>query len=126
MPNGVPIIGREDRDSRRFKGIQRKALSELVKDTDLSGSLIVIDHQPMNLDEIVAAGIDLQLSGHTHHGQMWPFNYITSKMYRLSRGYERIGKTHFIVSSGYGTWGPPIRLASRSEIYLITLKFKSE
>jgi len=126
LPNGVQIIGREDRDSRRFKGIQRKALSELVKDTDLSGPSIVIDHQPMNLNEIVAAGIDLQLSGHTHHGQMWPFNYITSKIYRLSRGYERIGKTHFIVSSGYGTWGPPIRLASRSEIYLITLKFKSE
>jgi hypothetical protein len=126
LPNGVWIIGREDRDSRRFKGIQRRALSELVKNTGLTEPLIVIDHQPLNLDETVAAGVDLQLSGHTHHGQMWPFNYITSKMYRLSRGYEQIGRTHFIVSSGYGTWGPPIRLASCSEIYLITVYFQPE
>lgn len=126
LPNGVRIVGREDRDSRRFKGIQRKALRELIKDTGSSEPLIVLDHQPMNLNETVAAGVDLQLSGHTHHGQFWPFNYITSKMYRLSRGYEQIGKTHFIVSSGYGTWGPPIRMASRSEIYLITLHFQHQ
>jgi predicted MPP superfamily phosphohydrolase len=66
--------------------------------------------------------VDLQLSGHTHHGQLWPFNYITGAVYEVSRGYHRRGQTHFIVSQGIGTWGPPVRLGSRPEILLITLR----
>jgi predicted MPP superfamily phosphohydrolase len=68
--------------------------------------------------------IDLQLSGHTHHGQIWPLNYITKAIYTLSWGYKKIGNTHFYVSCGYGTWGPPVRLGNRPEIVLINIKFE--
>jgi hypothetical protein len=83
----------------------------------------MMDHQPFNLGRVVKQGIDLQLSGHTHHGQMWPFNHITTAIYELSRGYKMIGNTHFYVSTGFGTWGPPVRLGNRPEIVQIILKF---
>jgi predicted MPP superfamily phosphohydrolase len=68
-------------------------------------------------------GVDLQLSGHTHHGQIWPFNYITNAIYDISWGSGKIGETQFYVSSGFGTWGPPVRLGTRPEIVLINLTF---
>jgi predicted MPP superfamily phosphohydrolase len=54
---------------------------------------------------------------------MWPFNYITSAIYDISSGYKQIGGTHFFVSNGYGTWGPPVRLGNRPEIVQIILNF---
>jgi len=124
LPNGVWIVGRDDRDGRRYAGgTGRHTLEELVRGIDPELPIIVLDHQPFNLSESIANRIDLLLSGHTHHGQLWPFNYITSKVFQISRGYQKIDSTNFLVSSGYGTWGPPIRLASRSEIYFIKLQF---
>ena len=81
----------------------------------------MLDHQPYKLADVAKQNIDLQVSGHTHHGQMWPFNYITGAMYEISRGYGKINNTHFYVSSGYGTWGPPIRTSSRSEIIVLEI-----
>ena len=95
-----------------------------MKDVDRSYPVLLMDHQPFNLDQAVRHGVDLQLSGHTHHGQVWPFNYITNAMYELSRGYKKIGQTHFYVSSGFGSWGPPVRLGNRPEIVVITMQFK--
>ena len=126
LANGVYIVGREDRDGKRITGQTRRSLADLMQTVDPAAPIVVLDHQPVNLPETVAAGVDLQLSGHTHHGQLWPFNYMTAKVYQISRGYRQIGKTHFFVSSGYGTWGPPVRLASRSEIIGIVLHFKAE
>jgi len=83
----------------------------------------LLDHQPFHLDETAKYGIDLELSGHTHNGQMWPLNYVTSMIYELSYGYLRKGNTQFIVSSGYGLWGPRVRSGSRSEVLLINIKF---
>jgi len=68
----------------------------------------------------------LQLSGHTHHGQLFPFNYITRMVYELSWGYLKRGQTHFYVSCGIGTWGPPIRTNSVPEIVLLTICFKGQ
>lgn len=85
--------------------------------------IILLDHQPFNLEGAVEQGVDLQLSGHTHHGQLWPFNYITTAMYQISTGYKLIGNTHFYVSAGFGTWGPPVRLGNRPEIVQIKLTF---
>ena len=82
-----------------------------------------MDHQPFALHEAAETGVDLQLSGHTHHGQMWPFNFVTSAIYELSYGYLRKQNTHYYVSCGYGTWGPPVRTSSRPEIVDITLNF---
>ncbi len=123
LDGGIQLIGRLDRDSKRFFGKERKALSELIALTDSSKPVILLDHQPFNLAESEKQGIDLQLSGHTHNGQMWPLNYLTQKLFELSYGYKKIGNTHFIVSSGFGIWGPRVRSASRSEVLLINIKF---
>ena len=92
--------------------------------TDISKPVIVLDHQPVSIDEAVSAGVDLQLSGHTHNGQMWPLNYLTSKIYQVSYGYRKIGNTNIIVSSGFGIWGPRVRLGSRPEILVVNLNFR--
>jgi predicted MPP superfamily phosphohydrolase len=117
------IIGREDRASKGFAGILRKPLGKIMEGIDKSLPLILMDHQPVHLEEAENHGIDLQLSGHTHHGQLWPFNFITKKIYELSWGYKRRGNTHYYVSCGAGSWGPPIRTGNTPEIIEINLKF---
>jgi predicted MPP superfamily phosphohydrolase len=122
--NSFFIVGREDRSINQFAGKRRKKLNEIMEKVDKSYPIIMMDHQPFGLNEAVENGIDLQLSGHTHHGQLWPFNYITEMVYEVSWGYKKKGNTHFYVSSGYGGWGPPIRLGSRTEIVNIKLEFE--
>ncbi|MHC1739060.1 MAG: metallophosphoesterase [Ignavibacteriaceae bacterium] len=119
----LQIAGRDDFSSSRFGGNNRKELTELLKTADRRKPLIMLDHQPHNLSDVIKHKIDIQLSGHTHHGQMFPGNLITSLIYEISYGYKKIGGTIFYVSSGVGTWGPPIRLGSKSEVVLINLKF---
>ena len=117
------VVGREDISIRGFTGKTRKPLPELMSSVDKSYPIILMDHQPFRLEEAEANGADLQLSGHTHHGQLWPFNYITEKVYELSWGYRKKGNTHYYVSCGAGTWGPPIRTGNRPEIVNIRLTF---
>jgi predicted MPP superfamily phosphohydrolase len=117
------LVGREDRDRSRFSGKNRKELAELMQLVSPGYPVILLDHQPFNLEHSVEQGIDLQLSGHTHHGQLWPFNHITNAIYEISCGYKLIGNTHFYVSTGFGTWGPPVRLGNRPEIVQIKLTF---
>ncbi len=107
-------------------GTKRKTLVELVKNTDAQYPHILLDHQPFKLEQAVANGIDLQLSGHTHHGQLWPFNFITRLIYEKSWGYLQKGTTHFYVSCGVGGWGPPVRTVSRPEIVQLILHFDEE
>lgn len=126
LAGGIQLIGRLDRDSRRFFGGERKQLKELMTGVDTTKPVIVLDHQPVNLNETVDNSVDLQLSGHTHNGQMWPLNYVTKMIYELSYGYLRKGNTQFIVSSGFGLWGPRIRSGSRSEVLLINIKFNNK
>jgi predicted MPP superfamily phosphohydrolase len=123
LEGGIQLIGRIDRDSYRFYRRERLPLGELMKQTDTAKPVILLDHQPFNLDETAKYGIDLQLSGHTHNGQMWPLNYVTRMIYELSYGYLKKRNTNFIVSSGYGLWGPRVRSGSRSEVLLINIKF---
>lgn len=85
--------------------------------------IILMDHQPIGLHEAVDQGADLQLSGHTHHGQIWPFGWITDAIYEVSWGYMKKGETHIYVSSGVGTWGPPVRLGNTPEIIHLQLTF---
>jgi len=124
LPNGVQLIGRDDRDNRRMgEETGRKTLKELMTGLDKSFPVIVMNHQPFNLDEAVAEGVDLHLSGHTHHGQLWPLNYITKAVYELSWGFLKKGDTNFYVSSGFGSWGPPVRLGNTPEVVVFNLKF---
>ena len=118
--NGFVLIGREDRS----RGLKRRIpLKELVESSEKNLPIILLDHTPFQLEEAMENGVDLQLSGHTHHGQMFPINLITSKIYELSQGYKKKGNTQYYVSSGVGTWGPPVRTGSRSEIVNIKIKF---
>ena len=124
LPNGVQLIGRDDRDNRRMgEETGRKTLKELMTGLDKSFPVIVMNHQPFNLDEAVVEGVDLHLSGHTHHGQLWPLNYITKAVYELSWGFLKKGDTNFYVSSGFGSWGPPVRLGNTPEVVVFNLKF---
>lgn len=118
------VVGREDRSIRQFAGKQRKNLKEILTGIDKSLPIIMMDHQPFGLNEAFENGIDLQLSGHTHNGQLWPINFIIEKIYDLAWGYEVRGDTHYYVSCGVGGWGPPIRTGSRPEIVNFKIKFK--
>jgi predicted MPP superfamily phosphohydrolase len=113
----IQIAGREDRTKSN-----RMSLNSLLSGLDRSLPLILLDHQPYNLDEAQREGVDLQLSGHTHNGQFWPVNLIVKLMYELSYGYKRKGDTHYYVTSGVGLWGPRIRIGTKSEIVVIDLK----
>jgi predicted MPP superfamily phosphohydrolase len=124
LNGGIQLVGRIDKDASRFYAKERLPLGELMKKADNTKPVILLDHQPFHLDESVKNGIDLQLSGHTHNGQMWPLNHITRMIYDISYGYQKRGNTHIIVSSGYGLWGPRVRSGSRSEVLLINIKFE--
>ncbi len=116
------IIGRKDRMAGRM-GNGRKPLKEIIAGIDPSYPLILMDHQPLRLEEALETAIDLQLSGHTHHGQLFPVNLITQAVYELSWGYLKKENTNYYVSCGVGTWGPPVRTTSVPEIVHIKLKF---
>lgn len=122
VANKFYIIGRKDRMAEQL-GNGRKTLEEILVDVDKSYPMILMDHQPFQLDAAERNGIDLQLSGHTHHGQLFPFNFITRAVYELSWGYIRRGNTQYYVSCGVGTWGPPIRTNSVPEIVQINIRF---
>ncbi len=126
IEGGIQLIGRLDRDSRGFGGKERLSLDRLMEMVDTSKPVILLDHQPFNIAETVNHGVDLQLSGHTHNGQMWPLNFVTRLIYEVSYGYRKTGNTNLIVSSGYGLWGPRIRLGSRSEIVVVDIRFSDE
>ncbi len=124
IPETCIVAGRDDYSSQSFGGTKRKPTATLLADADKSLPIILLDHQPHNLNESVTNGIDLHLSGHTHHGQLFPLNLLTSSLFELSWGYRQKGKTHFYVSSGFGTWGPRIRIGNRAEVVLITMSFE--
>ncbi len=121
LPNGIQLIGRNDRSARGVN--QPKPLSELMASTNPEYPTIVMNHQPFNLSEASDLNVDLHLSGHTHHGQLWPFNYITKAIFELSWGYLKKGNTNFYVSSGFGTWGPSVRTGNRPEVVIFKLRF---
>ncbi|GAB6283597.1 MAG: hypothetical protein STSR0008_23790 [Ignavibacterium sp.] len=124
IENSLQIIGRQDRSSNRFYKMRRNSLNEIMKNVNKDLPTIVLDHQPINLSEAVNNKIDFQLSGHTHNGQLFPLNFLTELIYDVSWGYYKKSDTQFYVSSGIGTWGPPIRTGSDAEIILFNIKLK--
>ena len=118
------VVGRDDPGHRRELG--RKDLGELMKEVDPSLPVILLDHQPIDVEAAEYYGIDVQLSGHTHMGQIFPSHLITSHLFALDWGLLTKDSYHLIVSSGYGTWGPPLRIGNNPEIVDVTLKFNSK
>lgn len=115
------LLGRKDKTDLR-----RKSFQQLVndKDIDVSLPLIAMDHQPAELKEAQESGVDLIVSGHTHRGQMAPNHLITKRLFELDWGYLNKDQLHAFVSSGFGFWGPPFRIGSRSEVLEIVVKFE--
>lgn len=110
---GMNIVGRDDRTNQR-----RKSIDQLVNGLDKSRYTILLDHQPYHLEKAQQAGIDFQLSGHTHYGQVWPISWIEDRIYENAYGPLQKGNTQYFVTSGIGIWGAKFRIGTRSE-YLV-------
>ena len=123
IDNSFYIVARDDRSKKQFTGEARKSLEEIVKDIDRNYPVILMDHTPLGLGDAEKNNIDLQLSGHTHHGQMFPANLITKMIYEVSWGFLKKNKTRYYVSCGVGTWGPRVRIGSDSEIVNLKIEF---
>ncbi|GAA0662983.1 metallophosphoesterase [Kitasatospora atroaurantiaca] len=95
----------------------RKALG----DRDRSRTAVLLSHQPVTIHDAVRNGVDLQLSGHTHGGQLWPGNYLAALANPTVAGLERYGDTQLYVTRGAGAWGPPVRVGAPSDITVLTL-----
>lgn len=122
LPNGIQLVGRNDHSAGNGSN-PPKPLAELCTGLDSTKPVIVMNHQPYNLQEAADTKVDLHLSGHTHNGQLWPFNYLIQEIFELSWGYLKKGDTNFYVSSGFGTWGPTVRTGNRPEVVVFKLKF---
>jgi len=114
------VVGRDDRTN----DVNRKSVAELTKDLDHSKPILLMDHQPYHLDRTAAAGVDFQLSGHTHRGQIFPINLVTDMVYEKSHGYIQKGNTHIYVSSGIGLWGGKFRIGTQSEYLVLEISGK--
>jgi hypothetical protein len=115
----IVIAGRDDRFSRK-----RKPLKHLLEKVDSSKFIILLDHQPYNLEEAQKAGVDFQLSGHTHEGQVWPISLLVHSIYEVAWGFCQKGNTRYYVSSGIGIWGGKYRIGTRSEYIVATIQSK--
>jgi len=119
IENQLYLVGRKDKTDKK-----RQSIKQLVQSLDRNKPIFLIDHQPTALQEAMENKIDLSVSGHTHRGQMAPNHLITKRIFELDWGYKQKEQLHAFVSSGYGFWGPPIRIGSRSEILQIEVEFK--
>ncbi|WP_063795030.1 metallophosphoesterase [Kitasatospora sp. MBT66] len=90
-------------------------------DRDPARTAVLLSHQPVTVHDAVRHGVDLQLSGHTHGGQLWPGNYVAELANPTVAGLERYGDTQLYVTRGAGAWGPPVRVGAPSDITIVTL-----
>ncbi|HSD63618.1 MAG TPA: metallophosphoesterase [Ignavibacteriaceae bacterium] len=118
------LAARDDYSKKQFTGEERKPLSLILNNRKEDYPVILMDHTPFKLDEAEKNNIDLQLSGHTHHAQLWPLNFLTGLIYEKDWGYLKKGNTQYYITCGVGTWGPPVRTGSKTEIVNIKIKFQ--
>jgi uncharacterized protein len=118
IDNSFYLAGRKDKTDR-----DRLSIEELLLNLDPAVPIIMMDHQPTEIKQAEKNHVDLLLSGHTHRGQLAPNHLFTRKLFELDWGYMQKNQLHTIVSSGFGFWGPPLRIGSRSEIVLIEISF---
>jgi predicted MPP superfamily phosphohydrolase len=119
MNHGFILAGRNDERQQK-----RKPIDSLLFTMQDSLPIVVMDHRPTDSERISLAGADILVSGHSHHGQLWPINYITESVYELSWGYKKVRNMHFFVTSGVQVWGPPVRTVGKSEVMVIDARFE--
>lgn len=121
ISNAFYLVGREDNRNE-----DRKQLDSLISNIDKSLPVIVLNHEPRDLDEEADNGADIALYGHTHNGQLFPYNIVLKAIYEVVYGYKKKQNTHVYVSSGLGLAGPQYRIGTLSEIVVLNIDFKKD
>lgn len=117
----IHVAGVDDWTAHRFGNGHGADMERAMKGRDSSKPVVLLAHQPVQFDEARAHGVDLQISGHTHGGQIFPFGFLTRLAQPFVSGLHARGDSQIYVSSGTGYWGPPMRIAAPAEITLIEL-----
>jgi predicted MPP superfamily phosphohydrolase len=115
------LVGIDDAHAAQFGHGHGANLPKAVRGRDNNREAVLLAHQPRAVFDAQQHGIGLQLSGHTHGGQIWPFNYLVRLQQPIVKGLEKFGNVWVYVSSGTGYWGPPMRLGAPAEITRVTL-----
>lgn len=123
LENGVQLVGRRDPSRSNKLAEQRLSPEQLVSSLNQEQPIFVIDHQPEELEALAQAGVDLDLSGHTHDGQLFPGNLLMRLLWDNACGCEQIGDMTSVVTSGLGVWGPDMRVGTRSEVACVSVHF---
>lgn len=123
VDNSFYIVGRDD--ATQDKGHLRMEMEELITPLDKSKPIILLEHQPKQIDKAVAQGVDLALYGHTHGGQVFPLTIAIRARYPIVYGHRKLKNTDIYVTSGIGAAGAAIRVGTRSEIVIIDYHFDS-
>lgn len=113
----ILIVGRDDASNNH-----RKTCRQLTEKLNKDKYIILLDHQPYNLQQAQQNGVDFQFSGHTHYGQVFPINLITKAIYEKAYGQYKLGKTDYYISSGLGIWGGKFRIGTKSEYVVLLLE----
>jgi predicted MPP superfamily phosphohydrolase len=119
---GFDLAGVHDHGARRMPEGPRADMAKALGGRDPARACVLLAHQPKAIEEAARFGVGLQLSGHTHGGQIWPFSYFVKLAQPYLAGLHRHGDTLIYVNPGTGYWGPPMRLGTRAEITRITLR----
>ena len=124
IANSYYLIGRRDYSEVRERGGMRKSMEDLVKYLDKRKYMIVLDHQPTDFKQQKEAGVDLVLSGHTHGGQLFPFNWVGRWIGAndMTYGHKKRGETDYIVTSGISSWAIKFKTGTKSEFVVIDIK----
>lgn len=118
------LIGRKDYKLAGDGTNNRKNLNNLLENVDKTKPIILLEHEPINIDKISKSGVDIHLSGHTHGGQFFPMTLITKNKWKNQYGHIKVNNMHSIVTSGVGLYGSNIRTQSDSEICILNVNFK--
>lgn len=117
----IHLAGVDDWTAHRFGNGHGSDMARAMEGRDANQPVVLLAHQPVQFDEAREHGVDLQISGHTHGGQIFPFGLLTRLAQPFVSGLHRRGDSQIYVSSGTGYWGPPMRIAAPAEITLIEL-----
>jgi predicted MPP superfamily phosphohydrolase len=122
LADGLDLAGIDDHSAGQMRRDHGPDLARALEGRDPSRAVVLLAHQPRAVLEASALGVDVQLSGHTHGGQIWPWNYLVRLQQPYVAGLVQHGPTHLYVSSGTGYWGPPMRLGTTPEITKVVLR----
>lgn len=120
LPGGLDLAGVNDVTGESFS--DGPDFAKALGDRDPAKPVVLLAHQPVQVHEAAQYGVDLQLSGHTHGGQMAPFNLLVPLQQPVVRGYDVVDGTQIYVTNGAGFWGPPVRVGAPPDVTIIELR----